>query len=153
MPHPPQAYPERRSKEKEEEEKVFTSLGRGRGSGRGRAFHIIIIIILLLLPFLQMLGKIGLVLVVGFLGWVYQTAQPPPPAICGSPNGPPITAKRIKLRDGRFLAYKESGVPKEIAAHKIILIHGYSDSRDSAIPASSVRILTWALLSGIIKSH
>ncbi|RVW36988.1 hypothetical protein CK203_099634 [Vitis vinifera] len=36
-----------------------------------------------------------------------EAARPPPPKICGSPGGPAITAHRIKLRDGRHLAYKE----------------------------------------------
>ncbi|RVW94260.1 hypothetical protein CK203_034786 [Vitis vinifera] len=42
-----------------------------------------------------------------------EAARPPPPKICGSPGGPAITAHRIKLRDGRHLAYKEHGVSKQ----------------------------------------
>ncbi|XP_058088930.1 uncharacterized protein LOC131235664 [Magnolia sinica] len=83
-----------------------------------------------------MFVKVGLVLVVGLLGWVYQSIQPPPPLICGSPNGPPVTSPRIKLRDGRYLAYKESGVPKEKATYKIVIVHGFGGSKDIIIPAS-----------------
>ncbi|CAJ1885961.1 unnamed protein product [Sphenostylis stenocarpa] len=45
----------------------------------------------------------------GFVAWGYQAIHPPPPKLCGSPSGPPITAPRIKLKDGRNLAYKEHG--------------------------------------------
>ncbi|CAK7329103.1 unnamed protein product [Dovyalis caffra] len=37
-------------------------------------------------------------------------AKPPPPNICGLPGGPPVTSPRIKLGDGRYLAYRERGV-------------------------------------------
>uniref|UniRef100_A0A5B7AK24 AB hydrolase-1 domain-containing protein n=1 Tax=Davidia involucrata TaxID=16924 RepID=A0A5B7AK24_DAVIN len=79
-----------------------------------------------------MFKRILVVLLIGFLAWAYQSTQPPPPNICGSPGGPPITAPRIKLRDGRNLAYKEQGVPKEMAKYKIIFVHGFSSSRHDA---------------------
>ena len=60
----------------------------------------------------------------GILAWAYQAIQPPPPKICGSPEGPPVTASRIKLSDGRHLAYKEQGVSKDNAKHKIVFVHG-----------------------------
>lgn len=69
------------------------------------------------------------VLLIGLIAWVFQAIQPPPPRICGSPGGPPITGPRIKLRDGRHLAYKEHGVPKELAKYKIILVHGFGSNR------------------------
>lgn len=72
------------------------------------------------------------VLLIGFVAWAYQVTHPPPPKVCGSPNGPPITAPRIKLRDGRHLAYKEHGVPNEIAKYKIIFAHGFGSSRHDA---------------------
>ena len=75
----------------------------------------------------------------GLVGWVYQALKPPPPKICGSPNGPPLTSCRVKLNDGRHLAYREFGVPKEKAQHKIILSHGYYDSRHMHLAASQVR--------------
>ncbi|CAL5363346.1 unnamed protein product [Camellia sinensis] len=72
------------------------------------------------------------VLLIGFLGWAFQATRPPPPNICGSPGGPPITAPRIKLRDGRHLAYQENGVSKEMAKYKLVFIHGFGSGRYDA---------------------
>ncbi|KAI3723976.1 hypothetical protein L2E82_35740 [Cichorium intybus] len=69
--------------------------------------------------------KLLVVFFMGFLAWAFRSFRPPPPKICGSPGGPPITSPRIKLRDGRNLSYLEHGVPKETAKHKIIVIHGF----------------------------
>ncbi|KAM2279597.1 hypothetical protein ACFX1S_040417 [Malus domestica] len=85
-----------------------------------------------------MFKRITFILLVGLLAWAYQAARPPPPNICGSPGGPPITAPRIRLRDGRFLAYKEHGVPKPIAKYKIIFVHPFSSSRHDLIITISV---------------
>ncbi|XP_077241267.1 uncharacterized protein LOC143881846 isoform X1 [Tasmannia lanceolata] len=76
-----------------------------------------------------MLRKVSVVLLMGLLAWAYQTIQPPPPKICGSPNGPPVTAPRVKLRDGRHLAYKEHGVSKDKAKYKIVYVHGFGSCR------------------------
>ncbi|KAG9160456.1 hypothetical protein Leryth_008849 [Lithospermum erythrorhizon] len=73
--------------------------------------------------------KILLVFFVGFVAYAYQASRPPPPKLCGSSEGPPVTASRIKLKDGRHLAYKEAGVPKDIAKHKIVYIHGFDSCR------------------------
>ncbi|KAJ9159790.1 hypothetical protein P3X46_025264 [Hevea brasiliensis] len=78
-----------------------------------------------------MFREIAVVLLIGFLAWAYQAAYPPPPKLCGSLGGPPITAPRIKLRDGRHLAYKEHGVSRETAKYKIIFVHGFSSSKDA----------------------
>ncbi|CAN1252219.1 hypothetical protein LINPERPRIM_LOCUS7952 [Linum perenne] len=76
-------------------------------------------------------------LTVGALGWVYQNLlRVPNPRICGSPGGPPITSPRVKLDDGRHLAYKETGVSKEVAKHKIIIIHGFESDPN---PSRSVK--------------
>ncbi|ESQ45718.1 hypothetical protein EUTSA_v10010457mg [Eutrema salsugineum] len=76
-----------------------------------------------------------LVSFVGALAWVYQSIQPPPPKIVGSPGGAAVTAPRIKLRDGRHLAYKEVGFPRDEAKFKIIYIHGFdSCMHDSPFP-------------------
>lgn len=83
-----------------------------------------------------MLKEITLVLLIGLVAWAYQAIQPPPPKICGSPDGPPVTATRIKLRDGRHLAYKEHGVSKEMAKHKIIFVHGFSGCRHDDVVVS-----------------
>ncbi|KAF5176433.1 Alpha/beta-Hydrolases superfamily protein [Thalictrum thalictroides] len=70
-------------------------------------------------------------------GWVDKKIKPPLPNICGSPNGPPITSPRIKLSDGRFLAYKQKGVSKEKAMYKVIVVHGFDSSKDFNLPASN----------------
>ncbi|KAK1429548.1 hypothetical protein QVD17_11759 [Tagetes erecta] len=75
------------------------------------------------------LKTILLVIFVGLSAWAYQTARPPPPRTLGSPNGPAITSQRIKLHDGRHLAYEESGVPKDTAKAKIIYVHGFGSSK------------------------
>ncbi|KAF5742513.1 hypothetical protein HS088_TW09G00562 [Tripterygium wilfordii] len=71
-----------------------------------------------------MLKELTAILLIGLLAWAYQASHPPPPCTCGSPGCPPVTAPRIKLRDGRHLAYKEHGVSKQMAKYKIIYIHG-----------------------------
>lgn len=73
----------------------------------------------------------------GFLAWAYQAACPPPPKKTGSPDGPPITNPRIKLRDGRHLSYREYGVPKEVAKYKIIYVHGFDSNKHFAVIATS----------------
>lgn len=83
-----------------------------------------------------MLSKISAILFIGFLALAYQAIHPPPPRTCGSPGGPPITAPRVKLRDGRHLAYKEHGVPREVAKKKIVFLHGFGSCRHDAIIAT-----------------
>ncbi|KAL5545869.1 hypothetical protein UlMin_005556 [Ulmus minor] len=68
-------------------------------------------------------------LFVGLLALGYQAIQPPPSKICGSPDGPPVTAQRIKLKDGRHLAYREDGVPKDTAKNKFVFVHGFDCCR------------------------
>ncbi|KAL3579461.1 hypothetical protein D5086_020965 [Populus alba] len=48
-----------------------------------------------------LLKKVAVVLFLGLVAWAYQATQPPPQKTSGSPGGPPITASRIKPRDGR----------------------------------------------------
>uniref|UniRef100_A0A7N0SXU7 AB hydrolase-1 domain-containing protein n=1 Tax=Kalanchoe fedtschenkoi TaxID=63787 RepID=A0A7N0SXU7_KALFE len=81
-----------------------------------------------------MIALAGLVLASGVLIRGYQNFKPPPPTVCGTPNGPPVTSPRVKLDDGRHLAYKEIGVPKEVAAYKVILVHGIDSSKDLYLP-------------------
>lgn len=85
-----------------------------------------------------MITSIAVALAVGFLGWAYRAFKPPPPKICGSPNGPLITSPRVELSDGRHLAYRESGVPKEEANYRIIVIHGFNSSKDLSLPIPQV---------------
>jgi len=76
----------------------------------------------------------------GALGrWVYRAVKPPPPPrICGTPGGPPVTAPRVRLSDGRHLAYAESGVSKEEARYKVVFSHGFTGSRHDTIRPSPV---------------
>ncbi|GKV38952.1 hypothetical protein SLEP1_g46799 [Rubroshorea leprosula] len=69
---------------------------------------------------------------------VYRVVQPAPPKLCGSPDGPPVTAPRIKLRDGRHLAYKEHGVPRGAAKYKFVYVHGFDSCRHDAIVANTL---------------
>ncbi|XP_059665918.1 uncharacterized protein LOC132311820 [Cornus florida] len=87
-----------------------------------------------------MFNQIVAVSSIGFLAWAFRSLRPPPPTICGSSGGPPVTAPRIKLRDGRYLAYKEHGVPKETAKYKIVFVHGFSSSRHD------LAITTWKIV-------
>lgn len=87
---------------------------------------------------LQMFGQIVVAFAAILLGCVYKAIKPPPPKICGSPGGPPVTSPRIKLADGRHLSYREAGVNKDEAKHKIIVIHGFASSKDLILPVSQV---------------
>ncbi|OMO68307.1 hypothetical protein COLO4_29764 [Corchorus olitorius] len=82
--------------------------------------------------------KILLVLFVGISAWAYQAIQPSPPMTCGSPDGPPVTAARIKLKDGRHLAYKEYGVPRDAAKYKIVFVHGFDSCRHDTVVAENL---------------
>ncbi|KAG2670769.1 hypothetical protein I3843_14G101400 [Carya illinoinensis] len=77
-----------------------------------------------------MVSKAAVVLLVGLLGMVYQATQLSPPQSNGSAEDSPVTSSRIRLKDGRYLAYKERGVPKENARHKIIIVHGLGSSKE-----------------------
>ncbi|KAJ0969743.1 hypothetical protein J5N97_022620 [Dioscorea zingiberensis] len=81
--------------------------------------------------------RVAAILFAVVAGWVYKSFMEPPKAkLCGSHNGPPITSPRIQLRDGRHLAYKESGVPKERAKYKVIHVHGFDSCKESTLNTS-----------------
>lgn len=88
-----------------------------------------------------MLAQIAVGALVGFLGYAYLVIRPPAAKICGTPGGPPVTSPRIKLHDGRHLAYKEKGFAKEEAKYKIVVAHGFGDSKDFNLPLSEVSII------------
>ncbi|KAH9605797.1 hypothetical protein KSS87_008979 [Heliosperma pusillum] len=58
----------------------------------------------------------------------------PSSKVCGKPVS--ITTPIIKLSDGRQLAYKEQGVPKDEAIYKAIVVHGFDSSKDIYLPLS-----------------
>ncbi|CAD6244443.1 unnamed protein product [Miscanthus lutarioriparius] len=70
------------------------------------------------------------------LALVYRQLQAPPPKIPGTPGGPPVTSPRIRLKDGRHLAYHESGVPREQARYRIIFMHGVDSCRYDVLRVS-----------------
>ena len=85
-------------------------------------------------PAAAMLGSLA--------GWLSRTVQPqpPPPRVCGTKGGPPVTAPRLRLRDGRHLAYCESGVPRDQARFKVVFSHGFTGSREDSVRASQVLV-------------
>ncbi|CAA7046179.1 unnamed protein product [Microthlaspi erraticum] len=85
-------------------------------------------------------GGIFLVALIGLGTWAAIVMTPPSPKICGTPGGPPITAQRIKLRDGRHLAYEEHGVSRQNATFKIVFIHAFATFRRDTVIAN--RIMT-----------
>ncbi|XP_042382405.1 uncharacterized protein LOC121975081 [Zingiber officinale] len=87
-----------------------------------------------------MMLNFSIILFVGLIAWSYHLIQPPPAKICGSKDGPPVTASRIKLKDGRHLAYLENGVLKEKAKYKIVFIHGFDCCRYDVFPISPALI-------------
>lgn len=89
-----------------------------------------------------MAGLVGgaFIIVLIALGvWAIISCIPPPSKICGTPGGPPITAPRIRLSDGRYLAYEEHGVSRQNATFKIIFIHAFATFRRDAVIANRVR--------------
>lgn len=60
--------------------------------------------------------------------WICRAVAPPRAA--------PATPPRVRLRDGRHLAYAESGASKEDARFKVVFSHGFTGSRlDTVRPA------------------
>ena len=45
---------------------------------------------------------------------------------------------RLRLRDGRHLAYCESGVPRDQARFAVVFSHGFTGSREDSVSASQV---------------
>lgn len=90
-----------------------------------------------------MVSRAAIVLLIGLLGMVYQATQlpPPPPDPCDDDlieASNHVGSSRIRLGDGRYLAYRELGVPKEIAQHKIIIVHGFGSSKEMNFLAPQV---------------
>lgn len=73
-------------------------------------------------------------------GWFLNAVRPPPPTPCGTPGGPPVTAPRVRMRDGRYMAYAESGVSRDRARFKVVYSHGFSGGRMDSPRASQVGV-------------
>lgn len=70
-----------------------------------------------------------LLVIVGLISYyVYKSIVPPRPIPL--PENVSEISQRIKLNDGRHLAYKELGFPKAKAKNKIIIVHGNGNSKD-----------------------
>lgn len=52
-----------------------------------------------------------------------------------------MTATRTRLSDGRYLAYLETGVPREKAKHRLVFVHGFDSCRHDALPISTARFV------------
>ncbi|KAG0605675.1 hypothetical protein M758_9G079000 [Ceratodon purpureus] len=52
-----------------------------------------------------------------------------------------IVANRIQLPDGRYIAYEERGVSREVAKRNILVSHGFLSCRLAGIPGVSDRLL------------
>ncbi|KOM50557.1 hypothetical protein LR48_Vigan08g138400 [Vigna angularis] len=76
-----------------------------------------------------MVSRGAKVLLIGLLGMFCQGTQLPPPKPNDSADGVHVSPK-VRLRDGRYLAYREKGVPKDQAKHIIIIVHGFGSSKD-----------------------
>lgn len=94
-----------------------------------------------------MIVKLAVAVLGGLLGFIYVALKAPPPKVCGSPGGPPVTSPRVRLADGRHLAYKEAGVSKENAKFKLIFIHGFASSKDIHLPISRVILVLMFCMS------
>lgn len=48
------------------------------------------------------------------------------------------SSPRIRLSDGRFLAYMERGVPKNKSNYRVIVVHGFGSSKEMNFMAPQV---------------
>ncbi|CAH1444032.1 unnamed protein product [Lactuca virosa] len=102
--------------------------------------------------FPAMIAKVAIVVVGGFLGWIYTRIKPPPPRVYGSPGGPPITSARIQLNDGRHLSYREWGVSKDKANNKIIVTHCFYISKDMKLLISQTEVVVAESIACMVSS-
>ncbi|KAF3498872.1 hypothetical protein DY000_02056162 [Brassica cretica] len=82
-----------------------------------------------------LVGAVVIVLIALGAWAIVSFTVPPPSKRCGTPGGPPITAPRIRLSNGSYLAYQEHGVSRQNATLKIIFIHAFATFRCNAVVA------------------
>ncbi|XP_065866206.1 uncharacterized protein [Euphorbia lathyris] len=63
-------------------------------------------------------------------GMVYQATQLPPEEEEELPEDAGKGSLRIRLKDGRYLAYREQGVSKDESKYMIIIVHGFGSSKE-----------------------
>ncbi|KAL3752327.1 hypothetical protein ACJRO7_013044 [Eucalyptus globulus] len=61
---------------------------------------------------------------------LYKAAQLSPPQDAVLPADTATICTRIRLRDGRYLAYRERGVARERSSYKVIVVHGFGSSKE-----------------------
>ncbi|KAL3850307.1 hypothetical protein ACJIZ3_012189 [Penstemon smallii] len=87
-----------------------------------------------------MVLKKVVVLMMGCLGLSRQPTQPTPPAENGESSSNDdvkvCDLQGIRLKDGRFLAYTEKGVPKTKSNYRVIVVHGFASSKEMNFMAS-----------------
>lgn len=100
----------------------------------------------------EMVFKKMVVLVMGCLGLAKQQTQtvPKPKTVESSTVDVEPNSLRIKLNDGRFLAYTERGVPKNKSNYRIIVVHGFASSKDMHFMASQVSISVFSYISKVV---
>lgn len=99
-----------------------------------------------------MVSRTATVLLIGLLGVLFLATKLPPPHGTALPDDPPVTSPRIRLSDGRFLAYKEMGVPKNRSNYRIIIVHGFGSSKEMNFLAPQV-LISMPFLSLLFYSY
>ncbi|CAK9145415.1 unnamed protein product [Ilex paraguariensis] len=64
---------------------------------------------------------------------IYHQTQPSPSEGTESTSGvqvQPVVSPRIRLSDGRYLAYAERGAPKDKSNYRVIIVHGFGSSKE-----------------------
>lgn len=81
-------------------------------------------------------------MLIGFMGMVSDddNKQVPDRRSTELEDYPPMAKLKVKLRDGRYLAYQERGVPRSRSNYKIIIVHGFGSSKEMKFPVSQVQI-------------
>nr|GLL32381.1 probable lysophospholipase BODYGUARD 1 [Ipomoea trifida] len=72
----------------------------------------------------------------GCFGCAGQPTEPKIESKAVVDDQPVVTSPRVRLSDGRFLAYRERGVPKIKSSYRIIIVHGFGSSKDMSFMAS-----------------
>ncbi|KAF2580060.1 hypothetical protein F2Q68_00004091 [Brassica cretica] len=88
----------------------------------------------------------------GMFGDIFKSVQPPPPKMAT-----PVTSPRIKLRDGRHLAYKELGAPREEAKPRLgrtkVLCPRIFNGKSNHLVLSSLHSLAGAALIASVVNY
>lgn len=90
----------------------------------------------------------------GCFGCAGQPTEPKIESKAVVDDQPVVTSPRVRLSDGRFLAYRERGVPKIKSSYRIIIVHGFGSSKDMSFMASDVNpIISFPFSLSFSQSH